>query len=285
MAEESVTLKDAVSAAKQRIVDGEAEAGDYTLVRDNDPDWLSRNTSSQKAAYDQDVTYGGQTNTSSSTSSGSSNSTSSSSSSQVSGTRNPLFEYDRNGSVTRESYERALADAERQINGSYSLSSAIGANRNKIKEERARQAREAEARSKVAAWTKSAMLLSDMISAGIGGNVYKRDQDNTEKEAYDERTKLRELQAAEDAQAAMADWKNNKERAAALLEARLKLAGLASQNVSSGTNTATQNSNQSAEQNATQTQGQRDVRTSVRPSGSNSTTTQQRYGGVTINLS
>jgi hypothetical protein len=44
----------------------------------------------------------------------------------------------------------------------------------------------------------SAMLVSDMISAGIGGNVYKRDKDTTASEANKEIARLREAQIAED---------------------------------------------------------------------------------------
>lgn len=59
----------------------------------------------------------------------------------------------------------------------------------------------------------SGAILSDMISAGIGGNVYKRDKDTTAADAAKDTERLRELQAAEDVAAAEKERARRKEQA------------------------------------------------------------------------
>lgn len=70
--------------------------------------------------------------------------------------------------------------------------------RDRLRDERERQEKIQRNRKIASGLANSAMLISDMIAAGIGGNVYKRDKDNTGKEADKEIARLREAQIADD---------------------------------------------------------------------------------------
>lgn len=82
---------------------------------------------------------------------------------------------------------------------------AIGVDREKLRGERDRQERIQRMRKLEHGLANSAMLISDMISAGIGGNVYKRDKDKTNEEADKDIARLREEQIADDMAAKMQD--------------------------------------------------------------------------------
>ena len=82
-----------------------------------------------------------------------------------------------------------------------SLYDALQIDREKLRGERDRQERIQRMRKLEHGLANSAMLISDMISAGIGGNVYKRDKDKTNEEADKEIARLREQQIADDAAA------------------------------------------------------------------------------------
>lgn len=79
-----------------------------------------------------------------------------------------------------------------------SLYDALQIDRKRLSDERERQERIQRMRKLEHGLANSAMLISDMISAGIGGNVYKRDKDKTNEEADKEIARLREQQIAED---------------------------------------------------------------------------------------
>lgn len=79
-----------------------------------------------------------------------------------------------------------------------SLYDALQIDREKLRGERERQERIQRMRKLEHGLANSAMLIFDMISAGIGGNVYKRDKDKTNEEADKEIARLREQQIAED---------------------------------------------------------------------------------------
>lgn len=79
-----------------------------------------------------------------------------------------------------------------------SLYDALQIDREKLRGERDRQERIQRMRKLEHGLANSAMLISDMISAGIGGNVYKRDKDKTNEEADKEIARLREQQIADD---------------------------------------------------------------------------------------
>lgn len=66
----------------------------------------------------------------------------------------------------------------------------------------------------------SGALLSDMISAGVGGNVWKRDKDQTAAKAHEANLKLQAEQNAEDAAVAAARDKLNKDYLADIMKAR-----------------------------------------------------------------
>lgn len=86
-------------------------------------------------------------------------------------------------------------------NPNASLYDALQIDREKLRGERDRQERIQRMRKLEHGLANSAMLISDMISAGIGGNVYKRDKDKTNEEADKEIARLREQQIADDAAA------------------------------------------------------------------------------------
>lgn len=79
-----------------------------------------------------------------------------------------------------------------------SLYDILQVDRDNLRDERERQERIQRMRKLEHGLANSAMLISDMISAGIGGNVYKRDKDKTNEEADKEIARLREQQIAED---------------------------------------------------------------------------------------
>ena len=82
-----------------------------------------------------------------------------------------------------------------------SLYDVLQIDRDKLRGERDRQERIQRMRKLEHSLANSAMLVSDMISAGIGGNVWKRDKDKTNEEADKEIARLREQQIADDAAA------------------------------------------------------------------------------------
>lgn len=79
-----------------------------------------------------------------------------------------------------------------------SLYDVLQVDRDRMRDERDRQERIQRMRKLENGLANSAMLISDMISAGIGGNVYKRDKDKTNEEADKEIARLREQQIADD---------------------------------------------------------------------------------------
>lgn len=79
-----------------------------------------------------------------------------------------------------------------------SLYDVLQVDRDRMRDERDRQERIQRMRKLEHGLANSAMLISDMISAGIGGNVYKRDKDKTNEEADKEIARLREQQIADD---------------------------------------------------------------------------------------
>jgi len=121
------------------------------------------------------------------------------------------------GTANLADVQRLKKEREALINGAYTLSDAIGADREKLRKQREAEAAQNRKRAKVAAFTDSARLLSDIISAGMGGNVYARNADTTAKEMSERNKQLRELQAAEDAQQALQQWQMNRDRALAIL--------------------------------------------------------------------
>lgn len=79
------------------------------------------------------------------------------------------------------------------------LFDALNIPRQQLKEERERQEKQNRMKQLAAGLYHSGALLSDMISAGVGGNVWKREKDDTASKAAEENKNLRTLQLAEDA--------------------------------------------------------------------------------------
>lgn len=79
------------------------------------------------------------------------------------------------------------------------LFDALNIPRQQLQEERERQQKQNRMKQLAAGLYHSGALLSDMISAGVGGNVWKRDKDDTASKAAEENKQLRTLQLAEDA--------------------------------------------------------------------------------------
>lgn len=152
------------------------------------------------------------------TSSTSSQADSTSSSTQTSYNQIAGIRYHEDGTPFAEDVQaRKDADAA-MLTKSFNLSDAIGAKREKIRKQREKEATANARRAKVAAWADSARVIGDIISAGVGGNVYAREKDTTAKEMNERNKALRDLQAAEDAQAAMQEWQANRDRALAILQ-------------------------------------------------------------------
>ena len=96
----------------------------------------------------------------------------------------PGYTIDDNGNVVRDPKA--------------SLYDVLQVDREKLRGERERQEEILRKKQLAHGLANSAMLISDMISAGIGGNVYKRDKDKTNEEADKEIARLREQQIADD---------------------------------------------------------------------------------------
>lgn len=79
------------------------------------------------------------------------------------------------------------------------LFDALNIPREDLRKERERQQKENRMKQLVSGLYHSGALLSDMISAGVGGNVWKREKDDTAEKAAAENKQLRTLQLAEDA--------------------------------------------------------------------------------------
>lgn len=80
---------------------------------------------------------------------------------------------------------------------------ALNIDRAKIRDAREKQQKLNRWKQIESALYNSGAILSDMISAGVGGNVWRREKDTTAQDAAKDTERLRELQAAEDAAAAM----------------------------------------------------------------------------------
>lgn len=80
---------------------------------------------------------------------------------------------------------------------------ALNIDRAKIRDAREKQQKLNRWKQIESALFNSGAILSDMISAGVGGNVWRREKDTTAQDAAKDMERLRELQAAEDAAAAM----------------------------------------------------------------------------------
>lgn len=79
------------------------------------------------------------------------------------------------------------------------LFDALNIPREDLRKERERQQKENRMKQLVSSLYHGGALLSDMISAGVGGNVWKREKDDTSEKAAEENKQLRTLQLAEDA--------------------------------------------------------------------------------------
>lgn len=79
------------------------------------------------------------------------------------------------------------------------LFDALNIPREDLRKERERQQKENRMKQLVSGLYHGGALLSDMISAGVGGNVWKREKDDTAEKAAAENKQLRTLQLAEDA--------------------------------------------------------------------------------------
>lgn len=79
------------------------------------------------------------------------------------------------------------------------LFDALNIPRENLRKERERQQKENRMKQLVSGLYHGGALLSDMISAGVGGNVWKREKDDTAEKAAAENKQLRTLQLAEDA--------------------------------------------------------------------------------------
>lgn len=115
-----------------------------------------------------------------------------------------------------------------------SLFDALGLDRDKLRGEREKQMRLNRWKQIESALFNSGAILSDMISAGIGGNVWKRDKDTTASDAAKDNERLRELQAAEDAAASERERKERQEAYKAAEDARYRELDRLKQNVQEG---------------------------------------------------
>lgn len=88
---------------------------------------------------------------------------------------------------------------------------ALNLDRGRLRKERERQERIQRIKQLESGLAESAKLVSDMVSAGIGGNVYKRDKDTTSEDAAKEITRLKEQQIADDMAAKEADRKRREQ--------------------------------------------------------------------------
>ena len=79
------------------------------------------------------------------------------------------------------------------------LFGALGVNPELMRKNREEEMRRNRMKQKAAALYNSGALISDILSAGIGGNVWKREKDSTAKEAHQANLMLEREQAAEDA--------------------------------------------------------------------------------------
>ena len=79
------------------------------------------------------------------------------------------------------------------------LFDALNIPREDLRKERERQQKENRMKQLFSGLYHGGALLSDMISAGVGGNVWKREKDDTAEKAAAENKQLRTLQLAEDA--------------------------------------------------------------------------------------
>lgn len=98
----------------------------------------------------------------------------------------------------------------------HTLYDALNIPREDLRKERERQQRQNRMKEIAAGIYHTGALLSDMISAGVGGNVWKREKDDTASKAVADNNQLRSLQLAEDI--AFAD-KQRKDKEEALNEA------------------------------------------------------------------
>lgn len=133
-------------------------------------------------------------------------------------------------------------DEEKQQWVSPTLLDVIGA-REKLRQSRAEQQRRNRIRQLSSALYNSGAILSDIISAGVGGNVWKREKDETANKAADENNRLRELQAAEDVAFAEQERKRRDEDAKIFQQFRDKNAELAKTVRSSYNNSQSSSSN------------------------------------------
>lgn len=120
------------------------------------------------------------------------------------------------------------------IERNQSLFDALGLDRDKLRGEREKQMRLNRWKQIESALFNSGAILSDMISAGIGGNVWKRDKETTASNAAKDNERLRELQAAEDAAAAERERKERQDAYKAGEEARYKELDRLKRNVQEG---------------------------------------------------
>lgn len=280
--EKKISNEELVEAAKKRVLDGEAEAGDYKIIQASDPTWLS--TNNQKASYDQTVTNSGGTTTSSQNTRGTTKSETESDTESKSNSRSNSESYREIPGYTHDAAGRAqyIADRNKQLEDAYgTFSSTVGANNVRIKRERERLNRLAQKRAKVAAWTDSARVISDMISAGIGGNVYERKPDTTAKEAYEEIKARKQLQDAEDAAYAQQMYKNNLDKSLAILQNERAADELFSKQVSSsdqeteqkGHSTQSSSGESTNKSSGSSTTPQTTATTTVRPAGGSPSST------------
>lgn len=217
---------------------------------------LSGNNGASSTKYSPDYqsvqTVGPSTTTSNSTTTGESNTTQTSSTTQSGRSYTDVAGIERDpvtGRATEASLAAKAAEYNQPLENAYrTFGQVVGANANKIRAQRAQEALMNQKRARIAALADSGRVISDMISAGVGGNVYKRDKDTTAKEAYEANQQLKRLQEAEDAALAQQQWKNNLDLAMQKMANKREVDKLGAVNVSESGSNSTSSSNTTSSQ-------------------------------------
>lgn len=154
---------------------------------------IKEKTTSVQQSSDSSVSVGNQSGTSTSEQSGSSRSESQM---QLTPEAQRAEREARDAYMHSHGYVKA-PDGTWKLN--QTLFDALNIPRENLRKERERQQKENRMKQLVTGLYHGGALLSDMISAGVGGNVWKREKDDTAEKAAAENKQLRTLQLAEDA--------------------------------------------------------------------------------------
>lgn len=179
--------------ARQAALAEQAKKAQPAVSTDNADQITKGKTTSVQQSSGSSVSVGNQSGTSTSEQSGSSRSESQM---QLTPEAQQAEQEARDAYMQSHGYVKA-PDGTWKLN--QTLFDALNIPREDLRKERERQQKENRMKQLVSGLYHSGALLSDMISAGVGGNVWKREKDDTAEKAAAENKQLRTLQLAEDA--------------------------------------------------------------------------------------